>query len=57
MYTQRRRTQRPTEIHLAVPRMAASLAIKGVVLEGPADEPLKTFIVTTDEENIYINIA
>jgi nitrite reductase/ring-hydroxylating ferredoxin subunit len=30
---------------------------KGEVLEGPADESLKTFPVTTDDENIYINIA
>lgn len=30
---------------------------KGEVLNGPADEPLKTFAVTSDEQFIYVNLV
>jgi cytochrome b6-f complex iron-sulfur subunit len=55
-------THRGTELNvngdmLTCPAHDSEFSLKGEVLQGPADESLQTFPVTTDELNVYINLA
>lgn len=43
--------------YLSCPAHGSEYDTDGRVTEGPAEESLKSYRVTTDEQNIYINIA
>ncbi|MCD6062829.1 MAG: hypothetical protein K0R82_740 [Flavipsychrobacter sp.] len=55
-------THRGTELNvngdtISCPAHDSEFSNKGEVLNGPADEPLKIFTVTSDEQFIYVNLA
>jgi cytochrome b6-f complex iron-sulfur subunit len=55
-------THRGTELNingdtLSCPAHDSEFSNRGEVMQGPADEALKTFKITTDEQNIYIHLA
>jgi len=45
------------ETTMVCPCHGAEFNTKGEVTQGPAEVPLKTFITSTDAENVYIQIA
>lgn len=55
-------THRGTELNvngdsLSCPAHDSEFSSRGAVLQGPADEPLRTFTVTSDEQFIYVNLV
>lgn len=47
----------PYETTLVCPCHGAEFNTKGEVTQGPAELPLKTFITSSDADNVYIQIA